>query len=111
MSGEVLKKGIVKDLAQCKRPCIITEDMKTFIEEELLKNDEIMSTNMIWLLPRCLMLKCQFLPQQQMGWVCTRPPYCQFLRDVSTLYFCDHKVLFVYVLNFRSIREETQLVL
>jgi len=61
--------------------------MKAFIEEELQKNDELTSTNIKRLLLErwpdvevsTSTIKCV---RWQMGWVCTRPHYCQLLRYV-----------------------------
>ena len=63
------------------------EEMKGFIEEELRKNDELTSTAINASLKRkwpdlrtsALTIK---RVRQGMGWVCTRPHYCQLLREV-----------------------------
>lgn len=39
------RKGTVRDLPRGKRPAVVTEEMKVFIEEQLQRNDELTSTS------------------------------------------------------------------
>ena len=81
-------KGVVKDLPRRKKGSILTEEMKIFIEEELTKNDELTSTaikaSMIQKWPD-LRVSTSTIKRvrYKMGWVCTRPHYCQLLREVN----------------------------
>ena len=79
--------GSVKDLPRRKTPQILTQEMKTFIEEQYKKNDELTSTAVKSL----LLIKWPDVQvststikrvRRKMGWVCTRPHYCQLLREV-----------------------------
>jgi len=83
-------KGVVQDLPKRKKARILTDEMKTFIEEELKKNDELTSTAINALLLRKwsnLRVSTSTIKRirREMGWVCTRPHYCQLLREVCTL--------------------------
>jgi len=82
--------GIIVDLPQRRKERKMSEKMVQFIEQELRKDDELTSTGI-----RALLLEkwpdlCVSIPtvkrvRKEMGWVCTRPHYCQLLRDVSHL--------------------------
>lgn len=83
------KKGTVRDLPRRKRAAIITEEMRAFIEEELQRNDKLTSTS----IKRLLVERWPYIEVstatikrvwRKLGWVCTRPHYCQLLRDVYT---------------------------
>lgn len=86
-------KGVVKDLPRRKKASILTEEMKMFIEEELTKNDELTSTaikaSMIQKWPD-LRVSTSTIKRvrHQIGWVCTRPHYCQLLREVHMFVIC-----------------------
>ena len=82
-------KGVIKDLPRRRKARILTEEMKLFIEEEL-KNDELTSTAInASLIRKWLDLKVSPSTikrvRQEMGWVCTRPHYCQLLREVCAV--------------------------
>ena len=84
-------KGTVKDLPRRKRCCILTSEMKSFIEQELQKNDELTSTSINALLLRKwpdLKVSNSTIKRarREMGWVCTKPHYCQLLREVHVCY-------------------------
>ena len=81
----------VVDLPRRRRPRKITDEMKTFIEEMLYQDDEITAVK----LKDMLASRWPEIPvssstikrvRRQMGWVCTRPKYCQLLREVSMTY-------------------------
>ena len=84
----VMKKYCTGTLNQRKqREGKITDEMKSAIEETLRNNDEVTSTG----LKRMLLSKWPELQvsiatikrvRRQMGWVCTRPHYCQLLQPV-----------------------------
>lgn len=82
------RKGTVRDLPRRKRAAIITDEMKVFIEEQLQRNNELTSTAMKRLLvdrwPH-LQVSIATIKRvwRKLGWVCTRPHYCQLLRDVQ----------------------------
>lgn len=81
-------KLTVKDLPRRRRPRKITEEMKAAIEEAYNGNDELTSTDIKRLLAERwpdLRVSVQTIrrTRKRMGWVCTRPHYCQLLRPVS----------------------------
>lgn len=83
-------KGIMKDLPRWKRARILTEQMKLFIEEELKKNDQLTSTALYASLRRKrpdLTVSASTIKRvrREMGWVCTRPHYCQLLCEVCAV--------------------------
>jgi len=80
-------KGTIMDLPRHKMPQIQTEEMKRFMEEKLRLNDEITSTAMkSLLLEKWPDLRVSISTikrvRRNLGWVCTRPHYCQLLREV-----------------------------
>ena len=82
------EKRIFADLPRSRRPRIITEEMRAIIEEGLNNNDELTSTGIRSLLSSRwpdvrVSLATIKRTRKDMGWVCTRPHYCQLLRDVS----------------------------
>ena len=86
------RKGTVRDSPRGKRPAVITEEMKVFIEEQLQRNDELTSTSIKRLLaerwPRAEVSTATIKRvRRKLGWVCTRPHYCQLLRDV---WYCTY---------------------
>ena len=86
------RKGTVRDLPRGKRPAVVTEEMKVFIEEQLQRNDELTSTSIKRLLaerwPHAEVSTATIKRvQRKLGWVCTRPHYCQLLRDV---WYCTY---------------------
>jgi len=81
-------KRTVLDLPRRKRERIITEQMKALMEDELNKNDELTSTGIKTLLSQKwpgLQVSLSIIKRvrKNMGWVCTRPHYCQLIREVS----------------------------
>ena len=84
------EKGTTADLPRQRRPRKITEEMRVLIEQELTNNDELTSTGIRSLLmSRWPDLRVSVATikrtRKEMGWVCTRPHYCQLLREVSVL--------------------------
>ena len=82
--------GCVNDLPRRKRSYILTEEMKRFMEEQYKKNDELTSTAIKALLLRKwpdvqVSISTIKRIRRKMGWVCTRPHYCQLLREVCVL--------------------------
>ena len=81
--------GIVADLPRRRREQKITEEMRSVIEEALTNNDEITARGLKSLLiARWPELHVSIptikrVRNKVMGWVCTRPHYCQLLRPVS----------------------------
>ena len=95
------EKRTIADLSRHRRPRKLTDEMRQVIEEELTNNDEITSTGIrSLLLSRWPDLRVSVATikrtRREMGWVCTRPHYCQLLREVSVLLnscnegICDH---------------------
>ena len=84
-------KGVIKDLPRRKKTRILTDEMKKFIEEELQKNDELTSTAINASLIRKwpdVRVSASTIKRvrRDMGWVCTKPHYCQLLREVCVVY-------------------------
>ena len=83
-------KGVIKDLPRRRKARILTEEMKQFIEEELKKNDELTSSAINESLVRKwpdLKVSASTIKRvrREMDWVCTRPHYCQLLREVCAV--------------------------
>ena len=83
-------KGVIRDLPRWKRSCILSEEMRQFIDEELQKNDELTSTKIKEMLgekwPDIIISKTTIKRERRLlGWVCTRPHYCQLLREVRII--------------------------
>ena len=94
-------KGIIKDLPRRKRSCILSKGMRQFIDEELQKNDELTSTKIKEMLaerwPDVVISTTTIKRERrQLGWVCTRPHYCQLLREVCIIL---HKGNQFYLIN------------
>ena len=73
-----------------KREWKITEQMKALIEEELNKDDELTSSKIKTLLTARWPNLEVLVPtikrvRKEMGWICTRPHYCQLLHEVSKI--------------------------
>ena len=83
--------GTIKDLVRKKRPSILSDEVRTFIDDQLTMNDELTSTKLQWLIEEkwpaihssTTTIKRE---RRRLGWVCTRPHYCQLLREVSETY-------------------------
>ena len=83
-------RGSINDLPRRKRPQILTDEMKRFIEEEYRKNDELASTAVKALLLRKwpevqVSISTIKRVRRKMDWVCTTPHYCQLLHEVCLL--------------------------
>ena len=96
-------KGVVKDLPRRKKARILTYEMKMFIEEELQKNDELTSTAINTSLIRKwpdLRVSVSTIKRvrREMGWVCTRPHYCQLLREV----WCCYEAVYLITYTTRT---------
>ena len=82
------EKDTIVDLPHQRRRRIITDEMRAFIELEMANNNELTSRRMKTLL-------CEKWPdlhvsiptikrtRKDMGWVCTKPHYCQLIRNVN----------------------------
>ena len=80
-------KGVINDLPRRKRSRILSQQMRQFIDEELRKDDELTSTRIKEMLtekwPDIVVSTTTIKRERrQLGWVCTRPHYCQLLREV-----------------------------
>ena len=80
-------KGVIRDLPKRKKARILTKEMEAFIEEQLKRNDELTSTAINTLLRRKwpdLRVSASTIKRvrREIGWVCTRPHYCQLIREV-----------------------------
>lgn len=84
------EKRMIADLPRQRRPRKLNEEMRLLIEQELNRNDELTSTGIRSLLSsRWPDLRVSVATikrtRRNMGWVCTRPHYCQLLREVGEL--------------------------
>jgi len=90
--------GSVNDLSRHKRQRILTEEMRQFINNKLMKNDKLNSTKLKdmlterWTDPVVSTTTIK-RERRNLGWVCTRPHYCQLLREA---YFAYLKLLLLY---------------
>ena len=83
-------RGVVRDLPKRKKGRILTNEMEAFIEKELERNDDLTSTAIKASLVRKwpgLRVSTSTIKRVRLkiGWVCTRPHYCQLLREVCML--------------------------
>ena len=67
----------------------ITTEMLCIMEQELSKNDELTATQLLSVLKERYPILSVSLAtikreRQRLGWVCTRPHYCQLIREVSS---------------------------
>lgn len=81
----------IKDLARATRPRILTDRMMNTIEESLQGNDELTARRLKAKLDDRFVdlpdvslstIKCR---RKELGWVCTRPHYCQLIREANKL--------------------------
>ena len=83
----------VADVPRGRTQRVVTDAMKSFMEEALSKDDELTATKLRELLlaswpdlrVRGPSLSTIKRARKDMGWVCTRPHYCQTIRQVSFL--------------------------
>jgi len=66
----------------------ITMEMLHIMEQELSQNDEITATQLLLVLKERhptlnVSLATTKRERQKLGWVCTRPHYCQLIHEVS----------------------------
>ena len=84
------EKETIVDLPHQRRRRVITDEMRAFIEQEMAKNDELTSRRMKTLLSEKWPDLHISIPtikrvRKDMGWVCTKPHYCQLIRNVSLI--------------------------
>ena len=77
------------DLPRQKRRRILTNEMLQFIEAEMRNDDELTSTKLKEKLEdkwKDVKVSKTTIKRERrnLGWVCTRPHYCQLLREVRT---------------------------
>ena len=92
----------VSDMPRRRRQRIITDEMRQFIQDALKKDDELTATKIRDLLltswPDLYLREVPSIStikrtRKDMGWVCTRPYYCQIIRQVSCFYQCAIRCL------------------
>ena len=91
----------IVDLPRRRRPEIINDQMKTFIEETLQEDDETTAVKLKHMLAarwpqHPVSVSTIKRLRKKLGWVCTCPKYCQMIREVSLL---PHTVICTDVLN------------
>ena len=82
--------GKLIDLLRRTRPRKLSREMMVFLNEALSENDELTARQAHSLLVAKWPTVQVSLPtikrvRQKIGWVCTRPHYCQLLREVSCM--------------------------
>ena len=97
-------KGTIRDLPRRKMPQILTEEMKRFMEERLRANDEVTARAMKNLLLEKWPDLEVSIPtikrvRRNLGWVCTRPHYCQLIREVCAVIIIFQKVKCMCCIN------------
>lgn len=80
--------GRLLDLPRRARPRKLNDEMMAFMNHAMSENDELTATRARSLLVERWPALQVSLPtvkrvRKNLGWVCTRPHYCQLLRDVS----------------------------
>lgn len=80
----------IRDLPRKKRPKKLTEEMVTLLDDMLRENDETTATQIRSKLMEQfedlnVSLSTVKRARKEEGWVCTRPHYCQLIRDVNKL--------------------------
>ena len=81
--------GHLLDLPRKAKPKKLNDEMRKFLNEALSENDELTARKARSLLMDKWPDLRVSIPtikriRKELGWVCTRPHYCQLLRDVST---------------------------
>jgi len=80
--------GKLIDLYRRKRPRKLTNEMRAFLSQTLTRDDEVTARRARHLLLEKWPTLDVSLPtikrnRKELGWVCTRPHYCQLLRQVG----------------------------
>ena len=91
-------RGMIADLPRRKRSRKITSEMLEIIDSELQQNDELTSQQLRSHLQERFPSLHVSLPtikraRKAKGWVCTRPHYCQVVRDLNKrkrFLWCHH---------------------
>ena len=91
--------GKLLDLTRRARPKKLTQEMMKMLDEILSNNDEVTARQARSLLTERWPEIQVSLPtikrvRKKLGWVCTKPHYCQLLRDVSFI-----NIYIVYLFN------------
>ena len=103
------------DLPRRARPRKLKEPMLQFLNEKLTENDEITARQARLLLVEKWPDLQVSIPtikrvRREIGWVCTRPHYCQLLRDVSC-YQCYYLLIVLVKLLDLALNRMCQLTL
>ena len=80
--------GRLIDLPRRARPRKLNDEMMAFLNQAMAEDDKLTARRARCLLTERWSTLQVSLPtikrvRQNLGWVCTRPHYCQLLRDVS----------------------------
>ena len=80
--------GRLIDLPRRTRPTKLNNVMRLFLNQKLSENDELTAREACNLLTQQWPTLQVSLPtikriRQKIGWVCTKPHYCQMIRDVG----------------------------
>ena len=85
--------GHVLDLPRRAKPKKLNDEMRIFLNEALNENDELTARKARSLLVEKwpdldVSIPTIKLVRKELGWVCTKPHYCQLLREVSLALKC-----------------------
>ena len=80
--------GYLRDIKRRSRPSILGAEHYQYIDELMIKNDELTATNLYnELLEKFLTLKLSRetvrRARNKLGWISTTPKYCQLIREVN----------------------------
>lgn len=79
----------VHDLAKTRKPRLLTKEMMNAIEESLKSDDELtarkLKTKLAGEFPNLPNISLATIKRcrKELGWVCTRPHYCQLIREAN----------------------------
>ena len=99
--------GKLLDFTHRARPRKLSQEMMEMLNEAMSSNDELTARQACDLLTerwpgiRVSLQTIKRVRRKELGWVCTKPHYCQLLRDVSSLhkYICVAFYLTLFQLN------------
>lgn len=101
---KLLKKyrryGTVGDLRRSRLPKKLSEDQLVFIDDSLAENDELTARKLRYLLQErwpetVVSISTIKRARKGLGWVATRPKYCQLIREVNKIKrvnWCEERI-------------------
>ena len=91
----------MNDLPRQKRGSILTDEMRQFIDDQMKNDDELTSTKLKEMIeekwPQVKVSTTTIKREKRkLNWVCTRPHYCQLLREVLSSYVGFKQLLYKF---------------